>query len=243
MTAVLSGGTSTLTGGIYMASTGPSTQFTYTISGLTSVTTNSTGSNAITVGRLNGTNITETGTISNNTIVTGSSTCSSCSGIVVNSFATSGLATISVTGNNVSGNNFNGLNVAAGGGSNSLNLTVQGNTFSTTQTSANDGYAIDLSSGNVGGDTDCYYANLGDMSATHNVPANRNTITGTNWVNGPGGNTISLVSFQNSTMHLQGLTTFTDAGAAAWTSASNVNGGTDAFSIGTNNFAGGPVCP
>jgi len=35
----------------------------------------------------------------------------------------------------------------------------------------------------------------------------------------------------------------TDAQAAAWVTASNVTTGTDAFHFGTNNFAGGAVCP
>jgi len=243
MTAVLNGGTVTGVGGIYMASTGTNTQFTYTISNLTSVTTNSGGSSAITVGRLNGTNITETGTISNNTIVTGSSSCSTCSGIVVNSYGISGLATISVTGNNVSGNNFNGMNVVGASGGNSLNIIIQGNTFATTQTSANDGYALDMTSGAAGGDTDCLFANIGDMSAAHTVPANVNTIVGNNWVNGSGGSTISLVSFNNSHFNLMNLSTFTDTGASNWTNASNTpNAKTDAFHLGTNQF-GSASCP
>ena len=243
MTAVLTGGTSTSTGGIYMASTGTNTQMTYTISGLTSVTTNATGSNGITVGRLNGTNITETGTITNNVVNVGSSSCSTCSCVVVNSYATSGLATIGVSNNTIGGNVFNAINVVGAVGGNSLNLTVQGNTLSTTQTSANDGYAIDITSGGAGGDTNCLFVNLGDMSPAHSVPGNQNTILGSNWVNGPGGHTISLAIFDNAQLKLSNLLTFSDAGAAAWTAASNTNGGTDAFHFGVNNFGGGAVCP
>jgi large repetitive protein len=207
----------------------------------------------VTVGRLGGANTTqtETGTISNNTIVTGSSACSTCSGITVNSYGTSGLATISVTGNNVSGNNVNAMNVVGASGGNSLNITIQGNTFSTTQTSANDGYALDMTSGGAGGDTDCLFANIGDMSVGHTVAANKNTINGNNWVNGPGGHTISLAMFQGSQFKLAnyaggstGQGTL-DAAVGAWVAASNTNGGTDAFrgATATNNFAGGAVCP
>ena len=141
------------------------------------------------------------------------------------------------TGNTVGGNNFNGLN-AVGSGGGSLNLTIQGNSFATTQTSANDGYAIDIQSGVAGGSTDCLFLDLGDMSAGHTVPANNNTILGSNWVNGVGGHTISLASFQSSQMKLRNLTTFTDAGASAWSAASNTNGGTDAFHLGSNQFGG-----
>jgi hypothetical protein len=227
-----------------MASTGANTQMNYTISGLTSVTTNNTGSHSITVGRLNGTNITETGTISGNTIATGSSACTTCAGIVINSYATSGLATISVTGNSVSGNNFNGLNVVGSSGANSLNLTVQNNSFSTTLPGSGPtaaGYAIDISSGVAASDSDCLFVHLGDMSVGHTIPANRNTITGSNW--NFGGSTISLASFQSSQMKLANLPTPTDAGASAWTAASNINGATDAFHLGSNQFAGGAVCP
>jgi hypothetical protein len=99
-----------------------------------------------------------------------------------------------------------------------------------------------MTSGGAGGDTDCLFANIGDMSAAHTVPANNNTINGNNWVNGPGGNTISLASFNNSHFNLMNLTTFTDAGAAAWTKASNTGGKTDAFHLGTFQF-GNTACP
>ena len=243
MTATLTGGSSTGTGGVYMASTGTNTQMTYTISGLTSITTNANGSNAVTVGRLNGTNISETGTISNNTIVTGSSACSTCSGIVINSYATSGVANISVTGNNVSGNNFNAMNVVGASGGNSLNLTVHGNTFATSQTPVNDGYALDITSGAAAGDSDCVFLDVGDMSVGHSNAANNNTVSGSNWVNGAGGNTISVASFNNSLIKILNYTGANDAAASTWIGASNTNGGTDAFHVGTNQFVGGTSCP
>jgi hypothetical protein len=217
---------------------------TYTITGLT-VTTNATGSNAITVGRGSvtpqGVNSTETGTITNNNITVGSANCGSCVGISVNSFGQSGLSTTTVTGNTISGNAFNGINVIAAGGANSLKLTIPNNSMSTTQTSGNAGYAIDVTSGGFGTDTNCMFLNLGDMSPLHTVPANRNTISGLNWDSGS--NQISLVIFDSAQLKLSNYTGSTDTQAALWVTLSNTTIGTDAFSFSTNQFGGGAVCP
>ncbi|MEA2326483.1 MAG: hypothetical protein QOE68_1442, partial [Thermoanaerobaculia bacterium] len=244
MTAVLNGGSSTLTAGIFMTSTGNNSQMNYTITGLT-VTTNVTGSNAITVGRGSlspgGVNSTETGSITNNNITVGSASCSTCFGISINSFSQSGLSTTTVTGNTIAGNAYEAINVVAAGGANSMNLTIQSNTMSTTQTLGNAGYAIDVSSGGFGSDTNCLFLNLGDMSPLHTVPANRNTITGLNW--DFGGNQISLVIFDSAQLKLSNYTGSTDAQAATWVTLSNTTTGTDAFAFGTNQFGGGAVCP
>ncbi|MEA2416664.1 MAG: hypothetical protein QOI58_3321 [Thermoanaerobaculia bacterium] len=244
MTAVLNGGASTLTAGIFMTSTGNNSQMNYTINGLT-VTTNATGSNAITVGRGSlspgGVNSTETGSVTNNNITVGSANCSTCFGISINSFSQSGLSTTTVTGNTIAGNVYEAINVIAAAGANSMNLTIQNNSMSTTQTLGNAGYAIDVTSGGFGSDTNCLFLNLGDMSPLHTVPANRNTITGVNW--DFGGNQISLVIFDNAQLKLSNYTGSTDAQAATWVTLSNTTTGTDAFAVGTNQFGGGAVCP
>jgi hypothetical protein len=241
MTAVLNGGTSTLTKGIFMRSLGTNTQMNYTINGLTSVTTNASGTaDAITVGTAGGTNVTETGAITNNTITNGS-TCFACTGVTINSTAASGLSTIAVTGNTIGGTNYNAVWVNASSGGAALNLTIRRNTVSTTRTSATDGYAMEFDSGGTA--TSCLFVDLGDMSVGHVAPLNQNTIIGSNW-NGTGGTTIWLTTAGGSArMKLSNLSTFTDAGAAAWTAASNVGGGTTAKHNGVNNFGGNPVCP
>ncbi|HEV7424963.1 MAG TPA: Ig-like domain-containing protein [Thermoanaerobaculia bacterium] len=244
MTAVLNGGASTLTAGIFMTSTGNNPQMNYTITGLT-VTTNATGSNAITVGRGSlspgGVNSAETGSITNNNITVGSANCSTCFGISINSFSQSGLSTTTVTGNTIAGNAYEAINVVAAGGANSMNLTIQNNSMSTTQTSGNAAYAIDVTSGGFGSDTNCLFLNLGDMSPLHTVPANRNTIVGLNW--DFGGNQISLAIFDSAQLKLSNYTGSTDAQAATWVTLSNTTTGTDAFALGTNQFGGGAVCP
>jgi len=95
MTGILSGGTATLTNGLLMQETGTGTSFNFTVTGLTAVTTHNLGSNAITVGKGNGTG-TFTGTVTNNVIT--SATCGGgCAGIKVASFGASGSSTVNVT--------------------------------------------------------------------------------------------------------------------------------------------------
>jgi VCBS repeat-containing protein len=231
MNATLNGGTSVNTNGIYLNGTGTGTTFTYNVSNLTSVTTHNLGSNAITVGNTNG-NGTYNGTVANNVIT--SATCSgACGGIVLNAFGTTS-NTFTVTGNNISGVDSVGIQ-AVGQGTNN-NFTIQGNTLNGT-VAGNTSYAIDLSSGTSG----CLYGNIGDMSATHTVTANKNTISGT-WQSG--GNPISVVIFSGvSAGKLQGYSGGSDASAAAWVKASNGNAGTDAFHTGAVGFTGGTGCP
>jgi VCBS repeat-containing protein len=238
MTAILSGGTVTGTNGILMQSAGNNTSFTYTITGLTSVTTHAFGSNAITAGKANGVNATVNGTITNNTIA--SALCGGgCNGITIGSFGTSGASVVNVSGNNISGVDASAIAATAGQGSNSLNLTVQGNTIHDPDP-GNFSYAIDLIAGTSSGDAPCFFANLGDMSTTHTVPGNRNLITGL-WQSG--GNPIEAGIFENSSFKLLNLPGTGDTAAALWIAASNTGGAADTFHFGPNQFINGTSCP
>jgi VCBS repeat-containing protein len=238
MTAILSGGTVTDTNGILMQSDGNNTSFTYTVNGLTSVTTHAFGSNAITAGKASGINGTVNGTITNNTIT--SALCGGgCNGITIASFGTSGTSIINVSGNNISGVDASAIAATAGQGSNSLNLTVQGNTIHDPDP-GNFSYAIDLIAGTSGGDAPCFFTNLGDMSPAHTVPANRNLITGA-WQSG--GNPIEAGIFNNSMFKLLNLPGSGDAAAATWIAASNNGADADTFHLGPNQFINGTSCP
>ena len=238
MTAILSGGTVTGTNGILMQSAGNNTSFTYTVTGLTSVTTHAFGSNAITAGKANGINGTVNGTITNNTIT--SALCGGgCNGITIASFGTSGTSVVNVSGNNISGVDASAIAATAGQGSNSLNLTVQGNTIHDPDAD-NFSYAIDLIAGTSSGDAPCFFANVGDMSTTHTVPANRNLITGS-WQSG--GNPIEAGIFNNSSFKLLNLPAPGDTAAALWITASNTATGADTFHLGPNQFINGTSCP
>jgi VCBS repeat-containing protein len=238
MTAVLSGGIVTGTNGILMQSAGNNTSFTYTITGLTSVTTHAFGSNAITAGKANGINGTVNGTITNNTIT--SALCGGgCNGITIGSFGTSGASVVNVSGNNISGVDASAIAATSGQGSNSLNLTIQGNTIHDPDPD-NFSYAIDLIAGTSSGDAPCFFVNLGDMSPAHTVPANRNLITGA-WQSG--GNPIEAGIFNNSTFKLLNLPGTGDAAAASWIAASNNGAAADTFHFGPNQFINGTSCP
>jgi VCBS repeat-containing protein len=238
MTAILSGGTVTGTNGILMQSAGNNTSFTYTVTGLTAVTTHAFGSNAITAGKANGTNGTVNGTITNNTIT--SALCGGgCNGITIASFGTSGTSVVNVSGNNISGVDASAIAATAGQGSSSLNVTIQGNTIHDPDPD-NFSYAIDLIAGTQSGDAPCFFANVGDMSTTHTVPANRNLITGL-WQSG--GNPIEAGIFNNSTFKLLNLVGTGDTAAALWIAASNTGGAADTFHLGPNQFINGTSCP
>jgi len=238
MTAILSGGTVTGTNGILMQSTGNNTSFTYTVTGLTAVTTHAFGSNAITAGKANGINGTVNGTITNNTIT--SALCGGgCNGITIGSFGASGTSVVNVSGNNISGVDASAIAATAGQGSSSLNVTIQSNTIHDPDPD-NFSYAIDLIAGTSSGDAPCFFANLGDMSTTHTVPANRNLITGL-WQSG--GNPIEAGIFNNSSFKLLNLPATGDAAAALWITASNTATGADTFHLGPNQFVNGTSCP
>jgi VCBS repeat-containing protein len=238
MTAILSGGTVTATNGILMQSAGNNTSFTYSVTGLTAVTNHAFGSNAITAGKANGINGTVNGTITNNTIT--SALCGGgCNGITIASFGTSGTSVVNVSGNNISGVDASAIAATAGQGSNSLNLTVQGNTIHDPDAD-NFSYAIDLIAGTSSGDAPCFFANLGDMSPGHTVPANRNLITGA-WQSG--GNPIEAGIFNNSSFKLLNLPGTGDAAAASWIAASNNGAAADTFHLGPNQFINGTSCP
>jgi hypothetical protein len=238
MVATLSGGTSTLNNGILMQSAGNNTNFTYTVTGLTSVTTLPLGSNAITVGKANGTNGTAVGTVTNNVI-----TFSPFDGINLNSYGTSGVSSVTVTGNNISNVN-RAISATAGQGANSFNVVIQGNTIGA-PTAGTFAYAIDIVDGTQAGDGHCLFLNLGDMSVGHTVPANRNNISTTGWQSG--GNPIELAQFNNSTFKILNYPGGGDAGAASWTTASNTIAGslgTDAFHLApSTGFTSGTSCP
>jgi hypothetical protein len=241
MTSILNGGVVTGTNGVLMQETGTNTTFTFTVTGLTSVTTHNLGSNAITVGKGNGTNATFNGTVTNNIIT--SATCGGgCAGIKVASFGVSGASTVNVTNNNISGVDAQGIWIVGGQGGSSLTATVQNNNIHNPALTAgiNTSYAIDIYPGTQSGDAVCFAANLGDMTASHTVPANRNTITGA-WQSG--GNPIEVGIFNSSVFKLLNYTGTTDANAASWVSASNGGLGTDAFHLGTNQFTAGASCP
>ncbi|HXH91482.1 MAG TPA: putative Ig domain-containing protein, partial [Thermoanaerobaculia bacterium] len=239
MTSILNGGVVTGTNGLLMQETGTNTTFNFTVTGLTSVTTHNLGSNAITVGKANGTNGVFTGTVTNNVIT--SATCGGgCAGIKVASFGVSGASTVNVSNNNISGVDAQGIWIVGGQGGSSLTATVQTNNIHNPVGSPNTSYAIDVYPGTTSGDAVCFALNLGDMTATHTVPANRNTITGT-WQSG--GNPIEAAIFNSSTFKLLNYSGSTDANAAAWIAASNGGLGTDAFHLGTNQFTSGASCP
>ena len=238
MTAILSGGTVTGTNGILMQSTGNNTSLTYTVTGLTAVTTHAFGSNAITAGKANGINGTVNGTITNNTIT--SALCGGgCNGITIGSFGVSGTSVVNVSGNNISGVDASAIAATAGQGASSLNVTIQGNTIHDPDP-GNFSYAIDLIAGTSSGDAPCFFANVGDMTTTHTVPANRNLITGA-WQSG--GNPIEAGIFNNSTFKLLNLPGTGDTIAALWISASNNAAGADTFHLGPNQFINGTSCP
>jgi hypothetical protein len=236
MNATLSGGTSRLTNGIYFNSTGANTTFTYNISGVGTsapITTHNLGSNAITTGNTNAIGVAGTvnGTVTNNVI--SSATCGgSCSGIVVQGFGNS-TNTFTVTNNTIAGVDSVGIQAVGQGTSN--NFTIQGNSLSG-PVAGDTSYAIDVSSGTSG----CLYSNLGDMSASHTIVANKNTISGA-WQGG--NNPISLATFGTAVGKIQGFTQTTDAQAATWVSASNGGAGADVFHTGSNAFTGGSSCP
>jgi VCBS repeat-containing protein len=238
MTAILSGGTVTGTNGILMQSAGNNTSFTYTVTGLSAVTTHAFGSSAITAGKASGINGTVNGTITNNTIT--SALCGGgCNGITIASFGTSGTSVVNVSGNNISGVDASAIAATSGQGSNSLNLTIQGNTIHDPDPD-NFSYAIDLIAGTSSGDAPCFFVNLGDMSSGHTVPANRNLITGA-WQSG--GNPIEAGIFNNSTFKLLNLPGTGDAAAASWIAASNNGAAADTFHLGPNQFINGTSCP
>ena len=239
MTSILNGGVVTGTNGLLMQETGTNTTFNFTVTGLTSVTTHNLGSNAITVGKANGTNGVFTGTVTNNVIT--SATCGGgCAGIKVASFGVSGASTVNVSSNNISGVDAQGIWIVGGQGGSSLTATVQANNIHNPVGSPNTSYAIDVYPGTTSGDAVCFALNLGDMTAAHTVSANRNTITGT-WQSG--GNPIEAAIFNSSTFKLLNYSGSTDANAAAWIAASNGGLGTDAFHLGTNQFTSGASCP
>ena len=238
MTAVLNGGTVTGTNGILMQSAGNNTSFTYTVTGLTAVTTHNFGSNAITAGKASGTNGTVNGTITNNTIT--SALCGGgCNAITIASFGTSGTSVVNVSGNDISGVDASAIAATAGQGSSSLNLTVQANNIHNPDP-GNSSYAIDLIAGTSAGDAPCFFGNIGDMSSTHTVPANRNLITGS-WQSG--GNPIEAGIFNNSSFKLLNLVGTGDTAAALWLTASNTALGADTFHLGPNQFINGASCP
>ncbi|MEA2764875.1 MAG: hypothetical protein QOK07_1279, partial [Gemmatimonadaceae bacterium] len=241
MTGILNGGVVTGTNGLLMQSTGNNTNFTFTVTGLTAVTTHNLGSNGITVGKGNGTNGVFNGTVTNNVIT--SATCGGgCAGIKVASFGVSGASTVNVSNNNISGVDAQGIWIVGGQGGSSLTATVQNNNIHNPALTAgvNTSYAIDIYPGTQSGDAVCFAVNLGDMTATHTVPANRNTITGA-WQSG--GNPIEVGIFNSSVFKLLNYTGSSDANAASWVSASNGGLGTDAFHLGTNQFTAGASCP
>jgi len=237
MVATLNGGTSTLSNGILMQSTGNGTNLTYTVTNLSSVTTNPLGSNAITVGKANGTGGTTTGTVTNNTI-----TSSPFDGINLNSYGVSGTSSVTVKGNSISNTN-RAISATAGQGGSSFNVTIQGNTIGAPKPGTF-AYAIDIVDGTQSGDSECLFLNLGDMSSGHTVPANKNNISTTGWQSG--GNPIEAAMFNSTTFKMPNYAGANDAAAAAWITASNTIAGglgTDAFHLGTNQFTAGASCP
>jgi hypothetical protein len=241
MTGILNGGVVTGTNGLLMQETGTSTTFTFTVTGLTSVTTHNLGSNAITVGKANGITATFNGTVTNNVIT--SATCGGgCAGISVGSYGVSGASTVNVSGNNISGVDAQGIVIQGGQGGSSLTATVQNNNLHN-PVAGDTSYAIDIYPGTQSGDTVCFAVNLGDMTAAHSVPANKNLITGT-WQSG--GNPIEVGIFDNSIFKLLNYPNpnTSDANAASWVSLSNGGLGTDAFHIApAGNFIAGAACP
>ena len=244
MTGILNGGIVTGTNGILMQEAGTNTTFTFTVTGLTSVTTHNLGSNAITVGKANGTNATFNGTVTNNVIT--SATCGGgCAGISVGSYGASGSSTVNVSSNDISGVDSQAIIIQGGQGSSSLTATVQKNNIHNPVLTAgvNTSYAIDVYPGTQSGDAVCFAINLGDMTASHTVPANVNTITGA-WQSG--GNPIEVGIFDNSIFKLLNYPNSggTDAQAAAWVKASNGGLNVDAFHISpAGPFIAGAACP
>jgi len=238
MTAVLNGGTSTGTNGILVQSSGNNSSLTYTITNLSSVTTHAFGSNAITAGKGSGSNSTVNGTITNN-VITSALCGGGCNGITIASFGVSGTSVINVSNNDISGVDASAIAATAGQGSNSLNLTVQANNIHDPDP-GNSSYAIDLIAGTSAGDAPCFFGNIGDMSSTHTVLANRNLITGS-WQSG--GNPIEAGIFNNSSFKLLNLVGSGDTAAALWITASNVATGADTFHLGPNQFINGTSCP
>jgi hypothetical protein len=219
-------------------SAGNNSSLTYTITNLSSVTTHIFGSGAITAGKGSGINGTVNGTITNNVIA--SALCGGgCNGITIASFGTSGTSVVNVSGNDISGVDASAIAATAGQGSNSLNLTVQANNIHDPDP-GNSSYAIDLIAGTSAGDAPCFFGNIGDMSSTHTVPANRNLITGL-WQSG--GNPIEAGIFNNSSFKLLNLPASGDTAAALWITASNTGGAADTFHLGPNQFISGTSCP
>ena len=242
MTGILNGGVVNGTNGVLMQSAGTNTNFTFTVTGLTSVANHNLGSNGITVGKGNGTNGVFNGTVTNN-VITAATCGGGCAGIKVASFGVSGGSTVNVTNNNISGVDAQGIWIVGGQGGSSLTATVQNNNIHNPAGSPNTSYAIDIYPGTTSlptPDAVCFAINLGDMTAGHTVPGNRNTITGS-WQSG--GNPIEVGIFNSSTFKLLNYTGSSDANAASWVSASNGGLGTDAFHLGSNQFTGGASCP
>ena len=243
MTSILNGGVVTGTNGLLMQETGTNTTFTFTVTGLTNVTTHNLGSNAITVGKANGTNATFNGTVTNNTIT--SALCGGgCAGIKVGSFGVSGASTVNVSNNDISGVDAQGIWIVGGQGGSSLTMTVHGNNVHNPALTAgvNTSYGIDIYPGTQSGDAVCFAGDIGDMTAAHTVPANRNTITGA-WQSG--GNPLEVLIFNSSTFKLLNYpnSNTNDANAAAWVKASQTGFNVDAAHLGTNQFTAGASCP
>ncbi|MBV9070854.1 MAG: S-layer family protein [Acidobacteria bacterium] len=243
MTSILNGGIVTGTNGLLMQETGTNTTYTFTVTGLTSVTTHNLGSNAITVGKANGTNATFNGTVTNN-VITSALCGGGCAGIKVGSFGVSGASTVNVSNNDISGVDAQGIWIVGGQGGSSLTMTVHGNNVHNPALTAgvNTSYGIDIYPGTQSGDAVCFAGDIGDMTAAHTVPANRNTITGA-WQSG--GNPMEVLIFNSSTFKLLNYpnSNTNDANAAAWVKASQTGYNVDAVHLGTNQFTAGASCP
>ena len=205
-----------------------------------------TGSSGITIGKASGASAgTFVGVVTNNNI--NKANCGGgCLGIDGAGFG-NGSTTMTISNNLVQHADGGGIRYVAGQGTGNNIVTVQGNNI--TNPDSDFIYAIDMEAGSSGTDNVCLAANIGDMSPTHNVPANANTITngssGHTWLsyNGDPGTTgsgpaIGPITFFG-TFKLFNYTGSTDAQAQAWIVASNPGTSSDAF----GPFSGGNTCP
>ena len=250
MNATLNNCSVTKTSGVFVQSTGTSSM-TATVTGNT-VTNKTTadgfgsGSNGITIGKASGTSVgTFVGVVTGNTV--NKANCGGgCFGIDAGGYG-NGSTTMTVSNNNVSHVDAGGVRYVAGQGAGNNIFTMQGNTL--TNPDANFIYAVDIEGGSTGTDTVCLASNIGDMSTTHTVPANRNTITngtsGFTWLSYAGDPGTSGIGPSIGPIRLYGTFKLfnyigsTDTQAQLWIVASNPGTSSDAF----GGFTGGNTCP
>jgi len=209
------------------------------------------GSNGISIGKASAASAaTFTGNVTGNQIL--KAHCGGgCIGIDTNGFG-QGTTTMTVKNNTVRHTDAYGFRYTAGQATTNSNgvLTLQGNNI--TDPDTNNNYAVDIEVSPNASDVVCLAMNVGDMSSSHNVPANANTVTngstGFNWLQflsaGAGhqgtGPAVSAIKYQAAgTLKLFNYTGINDTQAQAWFVASNPNTSSD--SVGP--YVGGTTCP